>query len=87
MNIKNLTLIDVAKLGLYADDPYGDGIRLEHVRNPSAGRLDAITLIYENQFPIDGGHDIMIAYQEKIKMLFNKRTGELKKDSVELNLI
>ena len=42
MKLNTLTLTDIAKLGLFLDDPYGDGIRLAKVRNPNAGRSAAI---------------------------------------------
>ena len=34
-----------AKVGLYLDDPYGDGCRLDEIRNPNEGRQAAIRII------------------------------------------
>ena len=50
----------VAKAALFIDDPYRDGIRLEHVRNPSEARLVAIDLVHKGQASIDA-MDVMLA--------------------------
>ena len=39
----------VAKAFLYVDDPYGDGIRLNHIRNPSSARIAALELVRSGQ--------------------------------------
>lgn len=41
MKIKDLTIEQIAELGLWTDDPFGDGIRLEAIRNPRPARLAA----------------------------------------------
>jgi hypothetical protein len=43
-----------AKAFLYIADPYGDGIRLEHIRNPSPAYRAAQDLVYEGQHTLDG---------------------------------
>jgi len=79
MNRNNLSLLDIAWIGLYLDDPYGDGIRLQRVREPSDGRLAAIDLVYNAQHSI--GADILIReeYEERVLNKKNwKRNGDLK---------
>lgn len=44
MKLKNLTIRQIAIAGLWTDDPYGDGIRLERIRNPVHSRLAAIRI-------------------------------------------
>jgi hypothetical protein len=78
MNRNNLSLLDIAWIGLYLDDPYGDGIRLQRVREPSDGRLAAIDLVYNAQHSI--GADILIRaeYEERVMApKYWKRNGEL----------
>jgi hypothetical protein len=78
MNRNNLSLLDIAWIGLYLDDPYGDGIRLQRVREPSDGRLAAIDLVYDAQHGI--GAEILIRkeYEERVLDKKNwKRNGEL----------
>jgi hypothetical protein len=52
--------VALAKVFLFIDDPYGDGIRLDHVRNPSAARLAALDLVRDGQESI-GDVDLMLA--------------------------
>lgn len=53
-----------AKTFLYASDPYGDGIRLDHIRNPSQGYLVAEELVHDRQHWF-GGLEIMIEERGK----------------------
>ena len=78
VNIKTLTLLDTANLGLFADDMFGDGIRLKAIREPSIGRLAALELVNNKQFVFDAEKLIHEEYDTKIQQLFNKRTGGLK---------
>ena len=55
--ISELTL---AKAYLFVDDPYGDGIRLDHVRTPSVGRIVATNIVHYGQSSFDA-IDIMLA--------------------------
>ena len=64
MKLNKLTITDIAKLGLYLDDPFGDGIRLKAVREPDEGRLAAIALIKCE--PILGGEEMISAKYEAI---------------------
>jgi len=47
------SLTAIAKVGLRLDDWFGDGIRIEKVRNPNAARKAALDLVYKNQLPLD----------------------------------
>ena len=48
-----LTLLEIAEMGLRLDYPYSDGIRLQAIREPSVGRQDAINLVRDRQYPLD----------------------------------
>ena len=37
--------LTIAKIGTWLDDPYGDGIRLDAIRNPSNTRVVALNYI------------------------------------------
>jgi hypothetical protein len=52
--------LTLAKAYLFVDDPYGDGIRLDHVREPSVGRVVATNIVYYGQTSFDAV-DIMLA--------------------------
>lgn len=41
LKLNQLDIKQIARAGLWADDPYGDGIRLETVREPRPARLAA----------------------------------------------
>ena len=45
---------DFAKVALWLDDPYGDGIRLEAIRNPSPARAAALDLVKTGQHTLLG---------------------------------
>ena len=49
----NITEIQAVTIGLWLDDPYGDGIRLEAIRNPSAERIAAIEFKQTGQRTIE----------------------------------
>jgi hypothetical protein len=60
-----LDTLTVAKLGVWLDDPHGDGIRLFTIRNPSPGRMAALNLIAGT--PVLGGDSLIRAeYGDKI---------------------
>mgnify|MGYP003992218487 FL=1 len=44
-----LTLLEIAEMGLGLDDPYGDGTTLQNVRSRAVGRQDAINLVHNRQ--------------------------------------
>ena len=46
---KTMNELLVAKAFLFVDDPYGYGIRLNHVRHPSPARIAAIDLVRTGQ--------------------------------------
>jgi hypothetical protein len=43
---KSIDILTLARLGVWLDDPYGDGIRLQSIRNPSLGREAALSLLH-----------------------------------------
>lgn len=61
-----MNTVILAKAFLFVDDPYGDGIRLTHVRNPSPARAVALELVEKGQTDFDaialmlGEHGIAI---------------------------
>lgn len=69
---KNLDLVMIAAIGLYLDDPYGDGIRLEKIRNPSAARQAALDLVYNRQLVLGGEELIRSAYEHRVDEVFLK---------------
>jgi len=83
LTAKNMTLLELAQLGVWLDDPYGDGIRLHRVREPSEGRLAAKALIRGE--PILGGEALIRAEYEKpvLNACFTKNgrlRGEVKRN-------
>ena len=65
MNRKNLSIEDIARIGLFLDDPYGEGGRLECVREPSVGRMAAEALL-EGQPMLDGERFIKEEYLRRV---------------------
>jgi len=51
--VSNIDLL-YAKAFLYIADPYGDGIRLDHIRNPSPAYRAAEDLVFDGQHTLDG---------------------------------
>ena len=52
----------LAKAFLYVDDPYGDGIRLNHIRNPSPARIAALELVRSGQSSLND-LELMLAHR------------------------
>ncbi len=78
---RNLSLLQLAKLGVWLDDPYGDGFRLESIRKPSIGRLAAMALIRGE--PILGGEDLIRdEYLLRVHSECFTASGHLKADVV-----
>jgi len=64
----NIPLTLIAKIGLWLDDPYGDGIRLESIRQPNDGRHAA--LAQRGGSPNLGGErEIRKEYESKVREL------------------
>jgi len=77
VKLNTLTLTDIAKLGLFLDDPYGDGIRLAKVRNPNAGRSAAIAEL-KGEPLLDGERFIRAEYESVVRDPANwTKRGEL----------
>lgn len=51
--MRTLTEHEAVTVGLWLDDPYGDGIRLERIREPSAKRLAALAFVASGQRTLD----------------------------------
>lgn len=71
---KTLTLTDIARIGLYLDDPYCDGIRLDKVREPSDGRLAALAEVAGEPM-LDGEELIRAEYEAAVRYVL--RRGKL----------
>jgi hypothetical protein len=77
MKLADLTLEDIARIGLFLDDPYGDGIRMPAVRNPSVGRQAALELL--NGTPtLFAEQEIRDEYEVHVKREAFTRKGTLK---------
>jgi len=59
-----LTLLEIAEMGLGLDDPYGDGTTLQNVRRRAVGRQDAINLVLNRQYPLD--HTAILEQYESV---------------------
>lgn len=64
----------LAKIGLYLDDPYGDGIRLDDIREPDEGRLAALQQV-AGQPILDGETLIRDKYEEKVRWAVKSKAG------------
>lgn len=53
----NLSDVEAAKVGLWLDDPYGDGIRLSCIREPSDARIATIEFVNSGQRTLVGLED------------------------------
>ena len=70
----HLTLTDIAKIGLFLDDPHGDGIRLDCVRNPSKARVAAISEVAGE--PLLFGEDLIRnEYEARVRSCAFYKTG------------
>lgn len=85
LTLKTITLTDIARLGLWCDDPYGDGIRLDQVRNPSAARLAAIAEVAGE--PMLASEELIRRqYESTVRLMCFTKRGKLKKH-IERNLV
>jgi len=74
---RNMDLVTLAKLGVWLDDPYGDGIRLRAVREPSQGRVAALELIKGT--PVLGGEELILnEYAERVRLACFTKQGKLR---------
>jgi hypothetical protein len=79
ITVKNTDLLTLAKLGVWLDDPYGDGIRLTRIRIPSPGRMAALELIRGT--PVLGGTELILAeYLERVFTQCFTKQGKLRGD-------
>jgi len=76
---KNMDLLTLAKLGVWLDDPYGDGIRLAKIRIPSPGRMAALELIKGT--PVLGCEELILnEYAERVRTGCFTKQGKLRGD-------
>lgn len=83
--------IALAKAFLFVDDPYGDGIRLNHVRNPSPARRAALELVASGQTSFNAealmlaerGGEIFLAMSRKAGREDMIRNGGLTEAEIE----
>lgn len=66
ITVKNMNLVTLARLGVWLDDPYGDGIRLQAIREPSVGRHAALRLI-QGAPVLDGERLIREEYEARVR--------------------
>lgn len=57
----NITDLEAAKIALWLDGPYGDGIRLAAIRDPSLYRIAALEFVASGQRTIDNLEQAYIA--------------------------
>lgn len=69
---RDLDLTLIAKIGLWLDDPYGDGIRLLHIREPNEARRAAIDFVQTGQLGFFDEKAIRAQYEERVLGVFNK---------------
>ena len=72
ITLKKLDLLQIAILGEWLDDPYGDGIRLERIRNPSPARQAALDFI-RGEPQLGGEALIREQYEERVRACFDSR--------------
>jgi hypothetical protein len=67
--------LTLAKAYLFVDDPYGDGIRLLHVREPSVGRVVATNIVYYGQSSFDAVGIMLAERGDDIRKWVSTKTG------------
>jgi hypothetical protein len=76
IRLRTLTLNEIARVGLYLDDPYGDGIRLDRVRNPSEGRVAARCEV-RGEPMLDGEELIRAEYESIVREVLHRHNGRM----------
>ena len=76
---KSIDIMTLARLGVWLDDPYGDGIRLQAIRNPSLGREAALSLLY-GQPTLDFERVIRDEYEQRVLSQCFTKSGKLRAD-------
>lgn len=71
--MKTFTDQELVKIALYLDDPYGDGIRKEIIREPSPTRIAALEFVQSGQVDIFGLHTV---YIERGREYVQSRTNQ-----------
>lgn len=66
VTVHKLDLLTLARLGVWLDDPYGDGIRLLSVREPNPARQAALSLI-KGEPVLDHERLIREAYETRVQ--------------------
>ena len=76
---KSIDILTLARLGVWLDDPYGDGIRLQAIRNPSRGREAALSLLH-GQPTLDFERVIRDEYEQRVLSQCFTKSGKLRAD-------
>jgi hypothetical protein len=76
---KSIDIMTLARLGVWLDDPYGDGIRLQAIRNPSLGREAALSLL-DGQPTLDFERVIRDEYEQRVLSACFTKSGKLRAD-------
>jgi hypothetical protein len=76
---KSIDILTLARLGVWLDDPYGDGDRLQAIRNPSLGREAALSLLH-GQPTLDFERVIRDEYEQRVLSQCFTKSGKLRAD-------
>jgi hypothetical protein len=76
---KSIDIMTLARLGVWLDDPYGDGVRLQAIRNPSLGREAALSLLH-GQPTLDFERVIRDEYEQRVLSQCFTKSGKLRAD-------
>jgi hypothetical protein len=75
---KSIDILTLARLGVWLDDPYGDGCyRLQAIRNPSLGREAALSLLH-GQPTLDFERVIRDEYEQRVLSQCFTKSGKLR---------
>ena len=76
---KSIDIMTLARLGVWLDDPYGDGIRLDAIRYPSLGREAALSLL-RGYSTLDFERVIRDEYEQRVLSECFTKSGKLRGD-------
>ena len=76
---KSIDVLTLARLGVWLDDPYGDGIRCKAIREPSHGRWAALSLLH-GQPILDFERVIRDEYEQRVLSECFTKSGKLRAD-------
>jgi hypothetical protein len=76
---KSIDILTLARLGVWLDDPHGDGIRLDAIRYPSHGRWAALHLL-DGRPPLGFERMIRDEYEQRVLSACFTKSGKLRAD-------